>query len=102
MGGCWLWCGVGVLVLLGLPRFLPVAASSHVAALVMGQNRVDAGHALFYSAAPGAAKAVSRGGWIYETNRKAVDECIDEMLRSGKEQRCAVVLPVVEKGRGDP
>ncbi|MBD8665921.1 hypothetical protein IFT59_22015 [Rhizobium sp. CFBP 8752] len=97
-------CGVvvGALVLLLLPRFLPVAASSHVAALVMGQNRIDAGHAILYSADPSAAKAVSRGGWIYETNRKAVDECIAEMLRSGKEQRCAVVLPVAEKRRQDP
>ena len=93
---------VGVLVLLALPRFLPIAASSHVAAVVMGQNRIDAGHAILYSADPGAAKAVSRGGWIYETNRRAIDECIAEMLKSGKEQRCTVVLPVAEKGRQDP
>ncbi|RYH00044.1 MAG: hypothetical protein EON58_01750 [Alphaproteobacteria bacterium] len=97
-------CGVvvGALVLLALPRFLPFAGDSHVAALVMGQNRIDAGHALIYSADPGAAKAVSRGGWIYETNRKAIDDCIAEMFKSGKEQRCAVVLPVTEKGRQDP
>ncbi|MCF1450400.1 hypothetical protein FS815_26835 [Agrobacterium vitis] len=93
---------VGALLLLALPRFLPVAVSSHVAALVMGQNRIDAGHAILYSTDPGAAKAVYRGGWIYQTNRKAINECIAEMFNSGKQQRCAVVLPVVEKGRQDP
>ena len=97
-------CGVvvGALVVLALPRFLPVAASSHVAALVIGQNRIDAGYALIYSANPDAAKAVSTGGWIYETNRKAIDECIAAMVKTGKEQRCAVVLPVAENGRLDP
>lgn len=93
---------VGALLLLLLPRFLPFSADSHVAALIMGQGRVNAGHAIIYSADPAAAKAVSRGGWIYQTNQDVVDKCIADMFRSGKEQRCAVVLPVVEKGQQDP
>lgn len=93
---------VGALLLLLLPRFLPFSADSHVAALIMGQGRVNAGHAIIYSADPAAAKAVSRGGWVYQTNRDVVDKCIADMFKSGKEQRCAVVLPVVDKGQQDP
>lgn len=93
---------IGALLLLLLPRFLPFSADSHIAALVMGQNRIDAGHAILYSVDPGVAEAVSRGGWIYETNRRALDECIAEMFEGGKEQRCVVVLPVPESGRQDP
>ncbi|RYG57606.1 MAG: hypothetical protein EON56_02140 [Alphaproteobacteria bacterium] len=68
--------------------------------MFMGKNRIDAGHALIYSADPSAAGAVSRGGWMSEANRKGIDDCIADTLKSGKEQRCAVVLPVVEKGEG--
>ena len=93
---------VGALLLLLLPRFLPFSVDSHLAALIMGHNRIDAGHAILHSVDPGVAEAVSRGGWIYETNRKALDECIAEMFEDGKEQRCVVVLPVPENGRQDP
>ena len=93
---------VGALLLLLLPRFLPFSADSHIAALIMGQNRVDAGHAILRSVDPDVAEAVSRGGWIYETNRQALDDCIAEMVEGGKEQRCVVVLPVAENGQRDP
>lgn len=93
---------VGALLLLLLPRFLPFSVDSQLAALIMGQNRVDAGHAILRSVDPSVAEAVSRGGWIYETNRKALDECIAEMFEGGEEQRCVVVLPVPENGRQDP
>jgi hypothetical protein len=97
-----MWAGVGAGLVFGacllifLPAFLPLAGSSHVAAMMMGYDRITAGQAMIQAASPAAARAVSTGGWVYETNRRAIDKCIDDAFRTGREQRCMVVLPVIE------
>ncbi|RMC62525.1 DUF6118 family protein [Sinorhizobium meliloti] len=90
----------GISLLLLLPRFLPFSADSHVASLIMGNDRVSAGHAMIQAADPARARDISTGGWVYETNRAAIDKCIKEMFQSKKEQRCLLALPVVENGSG--
>ena len=96
----WMAGGVGIIagaVLLALlPRFLPFSADSRVAALVMGTNRVSAGHAMIKAADPKRAQDILTAGWVYETNREALDKCIADMFKTRKEQRCALTLPVVE------
>ena len=96
----WMAAGIGVVVgvflILLLPRFLPFSADSHVASFVMGQDRVSAGRAMIEAADPKRAQDIVTAGWVYETNRAALDKCIADMFQSQKEQRCPVVLPVVE------
>lgn len=87
---------VGIFLILLLPRFLPFSADSHVASLVMGQDRVSAGRDMIEAADPKRAQAIVTAGWVYETNRAALDKCIADMFQTKKEQRCPVVLPVVE------
>ena len=87
---------VGIFLTLLLPRVLPFSADSHVASLVMGQDRVSAGRAMIEAADPKRSQDIVTAGWVYETNRAALDKCIADMFQSKKEQRCPVVLPVVE------
>jgi hypothetical protein len=82
----------GALLLLLLPRFLPFSADSHVAGLVMGNDRLSAGRAMIQS----AERDITTGGWVYETNRAAIDKCIADMFQTKKKQRCALILPVAE------
>ncbi|WP_234905354.1 DUF6118 family protein [Agrobacterium pusense] len=96
----WMAGGIGIIagafLLAFLTRFLPFSADSHVASLVMGDDRVSAGRAMIEAADPKRAEAIVTAGWVYETNRAALDKCIADMFQSQKEQRCPVVLPVVE------
>jgi hypothetical protein len=87
---------VGIFLILLLPRFLPFSADSRVASFVMGQGRVSAGRAMIEAADPKRAQDIVTAGWVYETNRAALDKCVADMFQSKKEQRCPVVLPVVE------
>ncbi len=96
----WMAAGVGLVagafLLLLLPRFLPFSADSRVASLIMGADRVSAGRAMIQAADAAKAGDISTAGWVYETNRAAIDKCIAEMFKSQKEQRCTLILPVVE------
>lgn len=97
----WMAGGIGTIagafLLVLLPRFLPFSADSHVAALVMGGDRVSAGRAMIEAADPNRSQAISTAGWVYETNRAALDKCIADMFQTQKEQRCGLTLPVVER-----
>lgn len=97
-----MWMAVGVGLVAGalltvlLPRFLPFSADSHVAALVMGRDRVSAGRAMIEAADPKQAGDISTAGWVYETNRAAIDKCIADMFKTQRQQSCTLALPVVE------
>ncbi|TCQ14999.1 hypothetical protein C8J33_12236 [Rhizobium sp. PP-CC-3G-465] len=91
---------LGIFLMLILPRFLPYSADSHVASLVMGRDRVSAGRGMIEAADPKQAEDISTGGWVYETNREVLDKCISDMFKTRKEQRCALILPVVEGRSG--
>ena len=90
----------GAFLLLILPRFLPFSADTYVAGLVMGSDRVSAAHAMIQAADLARSRDISTGGWVYETNRATIDKCIKDMFQTRKEQRCALVLPVVETRSG--
>jgi uncharacterized protein YukE len=96
----WMAAGVGAIagafLLAVLPRFLPFSVDSHVAALVMGGDRVSAGRAMIQAADPKLGENIATAGWVYNTNREALDKCIAEMFKAQKEQRCALILPVAQ------
>ena len=97
----WMASGIGLItgafLLAVVPRFLPFSAESQVAALIMGGDRVSAGHALIQAADPKKGQDIATAGWVYETNREVLDKCIAEMFKDQKERRCALTLPVVQR-----
>ncbi|WP_246231448.1 DUF6118 family protein [Rhizobium oryzihabitans] len=96
----WMMAGIGVVVgaflLVVVPRFLPFSVDSRVAALVMGGDRVSAGRAMIQAADPQGGRDFVTAGWVYDTNREALDKCISDMFKTQKEQRCGLTLPVVQ------
>lgn len=86
---------VGIALTLFLPRMVSSSVAAHAASLVMGEDRLDAGRIIIESANPAVAKAVTTGAWLYETNREVIDTCITQMRKTGKEQRCNVIVPFV-------
>jgi hypothetical protein len=101
-----MWTGIGAglvagaFLLLLLPRFLPFSADSRVASFIMGTDRVSAGRAMIQAADPKQAGDISTAGWVYATNRAAIDKCIADMFKNQKQQSCALTLPVVEARSG--
>ncbi|MGH6774309.1 DUF6118 family protein [Brucella tritici] len=99
----WMAAGIGVIagasLLVLVPRFLPISAGSRVAALVMGGDRVSAGRAMIDAADPKQGQDMTTAGWVYSTNREALDKCIADMFETRKEQRCTLTLPVVQSSR---
>lgn len=85
---------MGVALTLFLPRMLSTSVAAHAAALVMWEDRINAGRVLIETANPAVAKAVTTGTWLYETNRDTLDKCIQQMLETDEEQRCDVILAV--------
>ena len=88
----------GIFLILLLPRFLPFAADSRVASFVMGNDRGSAGRAMIEAADPKRYQGILKAEWVYGTNREALDKCITDMFETRKEQRCALILPVIESG----
>jgi hypothetical protein len=73
---------IGIVLALALPRFLPLSLDTHIAGLVMGRDRVGAGRAVIEAADPAGHRDMMTGGWVYETNRAALDKCIAAMLQT--------------------
>ena len=55
---------------------------------------------MIQSAHPKQAGVISTAGWAYETNRLAIDKCIADMIKTQKQQKCTLILPVVETRSG--
>jgi hypothetical protein len=83
---------------LALPRFLPFSLDTHIAGLVMGRDRVGAGRAIIEAADPAGHRDMMTAGWVYETNRAALDKCIAAMLQTKQDQRCVLTLPAGNSG----
>ncbi|WP_112313484.1 DUF6118 family protein [Pseudogemmobacter bohemicus] len=84
---------VGIFLILLLPRFLPFSADSHVAALVMGRDRVSAGHAVIRAADPFEAQKITWGGQFYDASSGEISACLETARRTGTDQRCTVTVP---------
>lgn len=84
---------VGIFLILLLPRFLPFSADSHVAALVMGRDRVSAGHAVIRAADPFEAQKITWGGQFYDASSGEISECLEAARQTGTDQQCTVTVP---------
>ena len=84
---------VGIFLILLLPRFLPFSADSHVAAPVMGRDRVSAGHAVIRAADPFEAQKITWGGQFYDASSGEISACLETARRAGTDQQCTVTVP---------
>ncbi len=89
----------GLFLILLLPRFLPFSADTHVAAIIMGQDRWSVGRTMIQSVSPSDWRVLQTGGWLYQNNAEAVDGCISDMEAAGEAQSCTITVPVVERGQ---
>lgn len=87
---------VGIFLILLLPRFLPFAADSHIAGLVMGADRVSAGRAMIEAADPARYDRMTWAEWVFGTNNEALGKCITDMQQTGQEQGCSITVGVIE------
>ena len=84
---------VGAFLLVALPRFLPFSADAHVAALVMGGNRIEAGRDMISSADPFTLQKMLWGARFYDAGGEAVAKCLEKAEATGKDQKCTVTVP---------
>jgi hypothetical protein len=88
---------LGIFLILLVPRFLPFSADSRVAALVMGGDRINAGYAMIDSVEPDRSKRLKWGGQFYDASGGEITACLEKVKQTGKDQKCTVTVPALEK-----
>ena len=92
----WIAGGVGLLagalVVLLLPRILPFAANTHVAAIVMGQDRWNAGVTMMQTADPAGWRGVVDAWQLARDNAEAIGPCAEAARTAGADQRCMITM----------
>ncbi|ODT74350.1 MAG: hypothetical protein ABS76_37215 [Pelagibacterium sp. SCN 64-44] len=83
---------VGVLLVLLLPRILPFAADTHVAAIVMGQDRWNAGVTMMQTADPGGWNGVVDASQLVRDNAEAIGRCAEAARTAGQNQECTITV----------
>ena len=93
----WIAAGIGVVVgvflVLLLPRFLPLSADSHIASLVMGQDRINAAYAMINSVDPLGVKKLRWGAGFYDASGGEISACLEKAKQSGEDQKCIINVP---------
>jgi len=97
----WIAGGVGLLagalLVLLLPRILPFAANTHVAAIVIGQDRWNAGVTMMQTADPGGWRGVADSWQLVRDNAEAIDRCAEAARTAGQDQRCTIIVKAPRK-----
>jgi len=92
----WIAGGIGLLagalLVLLLPRILPFAADTHVAAIVMGQDRWNAGVTMMQTADPGGWRGVADSWQLVRDNAEAIGRCAEAARTAGEDQRCTITV----------
>jgi len=88
----------GALLVLLLPRILPFAADTHVAAIVIGQGRWDAGVTMMQTADPGGWRGVADSWQLARDNAEAIGRCTEAARTAGENQRCTIILKAPHSG----
>ena len=92
----WIAGGIGLLagalLVLLLPRILPFAADAHVAAIVMGQDRWNAGVTMMQTADPGGWRGVADSWQLARDNAEAIGQCAEAARTAGADQRCTITV----------
>ncbi|MDT9702861.1 DUF6118 family protein, partial [Streptomyces sp. P17] len=76
-----------------LPRFLPFPADSHVASLVMGNDRINAAYAMINSVDPIGVKKMQWGAGFYEASGGEISACLEKARQTAKDQKCNITVP---------
>lgn len=85
---------VGALLVLLLPRILPFAADTHVAAIVMGQDRWNAGVTMMRTGDPEGWRGVVDASQLVRDNAETIAQCVEAARTAGEGQRCAITVTV--------
>ncbi len=83
----------GLLLSPVLVRSLPVALSSHVAAFLVKEDRWQAGERLMQLVNPGQWPSAAEAMRLARTNEAALVGCRSQAAKTGREQRCTIVVP---------
>ena len=93
----WIAGGIGLLagalLVLLLPRILPFAADTHVAAIVMGQDRWNAGATMMRAADPEGWRGVVDSSQLVRDNAEVIGQCAEDARTAGQDQRCTINMP---------
>jgi len=85
--------GIGLLVSPIVARVLPFGLNTRVAALVMQNDRWDAGEALMEAGNPDRWRGVIGAANLVKANREALAACREAAARTKTEQRCTITVP---------
>lgn len=92
----WIAGGIGLLagalLVLLLPRILPFAADTHVAAIVMGQDRWNAGVTMMQAADPGGWRGVVDASQLVRDNAEAIGRCTEAARSADENQQCTITV----------
>lgn len=84
----------GVLLVLLLPRILPFAVDTHVAAIVLGQDRWNAGATMMRMEDPAGWRGVVDASQFVRDNAEAIRQCAEAARAAGADQRCTITVKV--------
>jgi len=87
---------LGAFLLVAVPRFLPFSADAHVAALVMGGNRIEAANVMISSVDPFTLQKMQWGARFYDAGGEAVANCLEKAEETGTDQKCTITVPAPE------
>jgi hypothetical protein len=82
----------GALLVLLLPRILPFAADTHVAAIVIGQDRWNAGVTMMQTADPGGWRGVVNASQLVRDNAETISQCAQAAREVGADQQCSIII----------
>lgn len=88
---------LGALLLLFGPRVFSHTVAPRVASLVMGDTAWQAGMSMMMFASPESWSRVASADKLIEANKDAVADCRAAAVKTGKEQKCTVIVPAPEK-----
>lgn len=92
----WIAGGIGLLagalLVLLLPRILPFAADTHLAAIVMGQDRWNAGITMMRADDPEGWRGVVDSSQLARDNAEAIGQCVETARTASADQRCTITV----------
>lgn len=90
----WIAGGIGLLagalLVLLLPRILPFAADTHVAAIVVGQDRWNAGVTMMQAADHEGWRSVVNASQLVRDNAEIISQCAEAARTAGEDQKCNI------------
>lgn len=82
----------GIVMVLLIPRILPFSADSHIASLIMGEDRWNAGVTLMQAGSPDGWRGVVDSTTLVRTNQEALSACREAAAKNEKDQRCTITV----------